>query len=287
MNLTRIMLSASVVLAISALVGLPINAESPGLVPTRLASGKLTSAEPPFDHLFQSDFSHVQLVADEFDFADQNDSLQSEDSENREHRSDTRSTTAEPLPEPRDRDSDQTDAVEEDFDDEESAPEQADDEDDRRRNDRIMAGIGALKKPVSQIAIRATADGAVPENCAERFSQHQSVVSIGGLGIASPDPNRYTINFFHQPLYYEQRNLERCGLGCGCLQNGVSAAWFLWNTAILPYQVGRQHCDCLVASGGDCKTSESYPLDCKLLPVDCRGLVTQAAALAGFTFLLL
>ena len=146
MNLTRIMLSASVVLAISALVGLPINAESPGLVPTRLASGKLTSAEPPFDHLFQSDFSHVQLVADEFDFADQNDSLQSEDSENREHRSDTRSTTAEPLPEPRDRDSDQTDAVEEDFDDEESAPEQADDEDDRRRNDRIMAGIVRAQK---------------------------------------------------------------------------------------------------------------------------------------------
>ena len=42
--------------------------------------------------------------------------------------------------------------------------------------------------------------------------------------------------FCHQPLYFEEINLERYGYGCcGCLQYGVSAAHFFGTVPALPY----------------------------------------------------
>lgn len=298
MNLIRSILSASLLVAAGGLINPAMHAESPRAVrtrlavPTRLAGGELETEDSRYDYWFRSRFSHVQLVTDGIAFAEHDDSLalteegdpiQADDQENPSRQQAGDESIAEAVESP----AGEIDLELEGSDQAISDQDQASDEQKRKRRERITAGIGELKKPATKIRIRTDAGGAVPENRAEQFSHHQSVISIGALGIASPPPNRYTICFTHRPLYYEQRNLERCGRSCGCLQTGVSAATFLWNTAILPYQVGRQHCDCLVTSGGDCKTCQSYPNDCKLLPCDGHGLTVQAAALAGFTFLLL
>jgi hypothetical protein len=282
MNLIRSILSASVLVAGGVISSGPMNADSPNPAPTRLAGGQLKTADNQFDHWFRSSFSHVQLVADEFTYDDEVDSLALMDEGDEQSQSDTRTND----------DSANDDSVQSAGDlgnsDQAASDEDPTTEDEEsKRRDRITAGIGALKKPVTEIRINTTPGGEVPENRAELFSQHGPAISIGALGIASASPDRYTICFTHRPLYYEQRNLERCGRGCGCLQNGVSAAQFLWNTALLPYQIGRQHCDCPVTAGGDCMTCQSYPIDCKLLPCDLHGVTVQAAALAGFTFLLL
>jgi hypothetical protein len=263
-----------------------MHAESPQATPVRLAGGQLETADGQFDHLFRSSFSHVQWVSNGFMTDDEDDLLALTPDDAQRNLVDQQAEQASIL-ESLELPAGESELNNQDSDQAASAEEQTDDDEARLRRERTMTGIGALKKPATEIRIRTDPGGEVPDNRAELVSHHQSAISIGALGIASPPPTRYTICFKHRPLYYEQRNLERCGQSCGCLQNGFSAAAFLWNTAILPYQIGRQHCDCLVPAGGDCKTCQSYPCDCKLLPCDLHGLSVQAAALAGFTFLLL
>lgn len=51
--------------------------------------------------------------------------------------------------------------------------------------------------------------------------------------------------FCHQPLYYEEVNLERHGYSFGVVQPAVSAAHFFGTTALLPYKFvaeGRREC---------------------------------------------
>ena len=45
--------------------------------------------------------------------------------------------------------------------------------------------------------------------------------------------------------------------------------------------------NCPVYCGSDCLTCESYSDECNALPLSYKGLATEAAAFAGFTFLLL
>jgi hypothetical protein len=44
-------------------------------------------------------------------------------------------------------------------------------------------------------------------------------------------------NLGYYPLYFEDENLERYGIGYGCLQNPVSGARFLTDTFFLPYKM--------------------------------------------------
>ncbi len=236
------------------------------LRPTRLGS------EASIGELIRNRFTELQLVAEE-----QEIDGQKTDPEGKEQGLDELD-----LDTP-----DSSDAVAEDDSDDHQDGDQPGASEDQQRRDSLVHRIAALRKPVSQIKVVAIADGVVPESRAEQFVQREPMIAISALDIAPIGPNRYSLCFMHRPLYYEQRNLERCGQGYGCLQNGVSGAQFLWNTMLLPYHIGRQRCDCLVPAGGDCLTCESLPIDCELCPLDLHGLTMQAAAVAGFTFLLL
>lgn len=148
--------------------------------------------------------------------------------------------------------------------------------------------VRELRKPMTQIRVRATEAGkTVPVDRAARFTVESPVIEIGSTGLKPPLPDRYTICQWHRPLFFEQPVLERCGRGFGCLQNAISASQFCVNTVFLPYHMCDERADCPVPSGGDCLSCQPYPLDCNPLPLTCRGVTTQAAAFAGFTFLLL
>lgn len=152
----------------------------------------------------------------------------------------------------------------------------------------IEEHVRELRKPMGQIRVRATEEGeTVPVDRAARFTVESPLIEIGSTGLTPPLPDRYTICQCHRPLFYEQPLLERCGRGFGCLQNAISASQFCVNTVFLPYHMCDQRADCPVSSGGDCLSCQPYPLDCNPLPLSCRGVTTQAAAFAGFTFLLL
>jgi hypothetical protein len=149
------------------------------------------------------------------------------------------------------------------------------------------ASIRKLRKPMQDIRIVAEDNAAAPKNLAARFMVKEPVLKIVAAGISPPRPDRYPIQFKHRPLYYEQPLLERCGRGCCFAQNAISAGQFCMNTFFLPYHMCKTRPDCPVVSGGDCLSCKPYSLNCNVLPLSYKGLATEAAAFAGFTFLML
>ena len=155
---------------------------------------------------------------------------------------------------------------------------------DRLTTEHVME----LRKPMRDIRVEATEDFTkVPANRAGKYMVKEPVLEITSSGILPPLPDRYTLCLTHRPLYYEQPLLERCGRGFCYAQNSISAAQFCVNTLFLPYHMGKQRPDCPVPAGGDCLSCQPYPLDCSPFPLDVCGITAEAAAFAGFTFLLL
>jgi len=147
--------------------------------------------------------------------------------------------------------------------------------------------VRKLRKPMKDIRIVAEDNADAPQNLAAQFMVREPVLKIVAAGISPPRPDRYPIQFKHRPLYYEQPHLERCGRGCGFAQNAISAGQFCMKTFFLPYYMCKTKPNCPVTSGSDCLSCKPYSVDCNVLPLSYKGLATEAAAFAGFTFLLL
>ena len=88
------------------------------------------------------------------------------------------------------------------------------------------------------------------------------------LALHLPPPRRYTYDFQHRPLYFEQPGLERCGRSFGCATSVVSATAFLAQTALLPYQVLALGPCTHVSPLGDCPCGTLYPW-CAAIPAPC------------------
>ncbi len=74
----------------------------------------------------------------------------------------------------------------------------------------------------------------------------------------APRPCRDTHVLMHQPLYYEDANLERCGRTCGCITTAVSAVHFATAIAFSPYHMAVEHPASCVRSLPDCPTCHSF-----------------------------
>ncbi len=285
MNFIRSILFAGFCLASGCYFSPLTLADSPSSAPTRLGSSQSDTGGVSSGGLATSRFAEIQLVA-EIQFA-ADESASSDQAQSLESQQATEGGEYESANEASDTSSAGRESGEVDSSFVDSGEDETRDDEDLQRDQAVAARIAALKKPMWQITILATAEGSTPQNLARQFSQVEPVILISSLGIAPMGPNRYTTCLMHRPLYYEQPNLERCGRGCGFWQNGISAAQFLGRTVLLPYHLGQQPCDCLVPAGGDCLTCQSYESDCYLCPFDPCGLTTQAAAVAGFSLLFL
>lgn len=96
--------------------------------------------------------------------------------------------------------------------------------------------------------------------------------------------NQYPISF--NPLYFEDPNLERCGVGCGCMTDLVSAVRFFGRVPVVPYMIGANPpCTC-VRSLGDCPACHTFGCGAYVPPLDSHGTALQAAATVGLIFLL-
>ena len=168
---------------------------------------------------------------------------------------------------------------------------------DRQRQELTLAQLMKLRKPIGNIRIKSGSNIDPDDRPADRGSQWlhsvqpQLITASGGSWRA---PSRYPVSFCHRPLYYQQPDLERCGRTCqcgskqlGCFQNAVSGATFLANTIMLPYRIATERPDCTVPHQGDCRTCQSTGTDVEPLQRGTCGWVSEAAAVAGFTFLLL
>jgi len=158
---------------------------------------------------------------------------------------------------------------------------------DAKATDRSAARLRQLHKPMAKISVKTNSTIDVPPNLAK------PLMDTGQMVLVSDDvgsiflPDRYTTCFQHRPLYFQELNLERCGATYGCAQNAVSAAYFIGNSVILPYRMAMDRADECVNHWGDCATSRRHSSDIEPLKYSLRGTVNEAAAVAGFVFLLL
>ncbi len=160
------------------------------------------------------------------------------------------------------------------------------DQDDVAADKLRKSELEMLMKPISGIEVQGPfPSGRVPVNQAAKQREMSSMV-IMATGAIVPQPDRYTAGFSHHPLYFEQRNLERCGNHYGCLQNAVSGMEFLYNVKTLPYHLAATPAGQCVGSPGDCQSCEVMPKRINPFPLEPRGVTLQAAAVAGFVLLL-
>ncbi|TWU31781.1 hypothetical protein [Novipirellula artificiosorum] len=146
--------------------------------------------------------------------------------------------------------------------------------------------LAALRKPITDIGVEGSTKAVVvPVNQARQL-ESGSEVWIASLGLPVAMPDRYSAAFCHEPLYFEQLNLERCGRHYGFFQNAVSMAQFVGRTGLWPYHLAATPMHQCVASPGDCLACESFPTHVNPFPVDSHGALLEAAAIAGFIILL-
>lgn len=102
----------------------------------------------------------------------------------------------------------------------------------------------------------------------------------------TPRPTLTPFAFCHHPLYFEDPNLERCGIHHGCLTDAVSAVRFFGRVPLTPYMLGSQTPRSCVLSPGPCRYCHVFGHDAYLPPPNPQGAAWQAALTVGFVFLI-
>ncbi|AMV20497.1 hypothetical protein [Planctomyces sp. SH-PL14] len=132
----------------------------------------------------------------------------------------------------------------------------------RARTESEIAAM--LRAPVADISVDDPTQDPATSN--ERPDSLAAKYAAPGIFVSNwtwPEPRhqRYTYPFYHTPLYFEDANLERCGLGYGVFQPWVSSGRFIGQTFIWPaamfHRCPYEH----VVTPGDCRTCEKFRLN--------------------------
>ncbi|MEZ6130495.1 MAG: hypothetical protein R3C59_17555 [Planctomycetaceae bacterium] len=171
-----------------------------------------------------------------------------------------------------------------------------------RQNQTGEAGTGPrsvlrpeFSSPLSSIQLasvipRTKGDSsAMPDNRALSLSGGWGQI-MDGTPAASPYyPRRNVYPVHHNPLYFEDPNLERCGQTNGCLTDVASIMHFAGRVPILPYLMTVNHPRSCVRAKPDCPTCHEFALDAYIPhpdELDLGGAAVQAAATVGLIFLI-
>ena len=102
-------------------------------------------------------------------------------------------------------------------------------------------------------------------------------------------PRRNTFPFHHNPLYFEDPNLERCGRTSGYFTEVTSFAHFAGRIPVLPYMMTVEPPCSLVHAKPDCPTCSEFGPDAYIPnpdEIDLGGASIQAVAVVGLIFLI-
>ncbi len=92
-------------------------------------------------------------------------------------------------------------------------------------------------------------------------------------------------NFYSQPLYFEQVNLERYDSKIApCFRPAVSYAHFLGSIPVLPYKIGGQPVHSRAYTLGHWRPGNCTPHQIHWGPCTTRGLLYQGVAVTGSVF---
>jgi hypothetical protein len=125
----------------------------------------------------------------------------------------------------------------------------------------IPTAAAGLDKPLQSIALIEPEDtiGLRPADLASARATNLPPRMLSGSLFAAAHPERYVYCFTHQPIYFEDANLERCGIAHGCCQPVCSAAKFLSQAALWPYSLVATPPGSTVITLGDCPTCHTFP----------------------------
>ncbi len=98
--------------------------------------------------------------------------------------------------------------------------------------------------------------------------------------------SRDSYAFHHNPLWFEDPNLERCGRGLGLLSSGSSALQFCANISILPYRMTAESAVSRVRTLPDCTVCQKFGHNAYLPPWSWQAAAVQGAAVTGFIYLI-
>lgn len=118
----------------------------------------------------------------------------------------------------------------------------------------------------------------------------QSRMNIGEAGVFPWNNSSYAwaaTGFYHNPLYFEQENLERYGTGAPrWAQPTLSAAHFFATIPLLPYKIGSQGICENVYTLGHYRPGDCTPHQLHWGPFSWRGVGYQAMTTTGLIFAL-
>lgn len=135
--------------------------------------------------------------------------------------------------------------------------------------------------------IRVALDTPSDHTLAEEEFEKRGAMTLATHAWPEQTPEAAAYRFYCGPLWYEDANLERCGISHRCLQPVVSGTHFVATTALLPYRfVAEPPCK-TAATKSFCPPGCRYPCcDNYLPPLDAGGSAAQAIALTGLIFLI-
>ena len=156
------------------------------------------------------------------------------------------------------------------------------------------APVDALFTPVHQVQVygpstappivtrRANSDELeLPPDFACKWAGEDAPVYYYAQGYGVCRAPRNTHRFYNNPLYFEDPNLERCGISRGCLTTASSAVDFAWQTVLMPYRATVQHPSDCVAALPDCPTCYNFGSDAYVSKWSWKAAAVQAAAVTG------
>jgi hypothetical protein len=163
----------------------------------------------------------------------------------------------------------------------------------------VSAELSSLFPKLSDLTLTpATAKSNEAEKAAIRArSEVRGSIDVNAWFSTRVDGNSYTgpvhrssardtYAFHHQPLYFEQANLERCGKSWGCLTTAVSATHFAASTVMLPWQMAVSPPCSTVRTLRDCKAGCEYPMSALLPECSWTGATAEAAVITGLIFII-
>ncbi len=152
----------------------------------------------------------------------------------------------------------------------------------------IQAGGVSTSPP--QLPRDADADegGALkrPENLACTFLELDAPGYYFTEGYGLRRAPRNTHEFYHNPLYFEDPNLERCGQTKACLTTLSSAVHFTTMIALTPYLTTVDHPRDCVRALPDCPTCHSFASDAYFPEWSWKAAAVQAGAVTGLIFII-
>ncbi len=154
--------------------------------------------------------------------------------------------------------------------------------------------VHGLFSPISQVSVNGISTQA-PDIPAAKLPEDKAIAfaELTYPHFYNTTPNfaprrlsRNTFPFQHNPLYFEDPNLERCGQSNGCLTTLGSAAHFYATIAVTPYLTTVDHPRDCVRALPDCPTCHEFASDAYLPEWSWKAAAVQAGAVTGLFYII-